>query len=106
MTPAVGISSRSSPVGAAPLPADPLVGTHVSAEIADPLSKLSLPHNFALRCDEVHPVSCEIEFRAASPGRVVALACEHGAQAHSYTPVWYSSGRLAATTALVARRCG
>jgi hypothetical protein len=96
----------SSPVGAAPLPADPLVGTHVSAETTCPLSKVSLPHNFGLRCAEVQPVRCDIEFRAASPERVVALACEHGAQAHCFTPAWYSSGRLAAMTALVARRCG
>jgi hypothetical protein len=96
----------SSPVGAAPLPANPLVGTHVPADNASPPSSVSFPHNFELRCDEVQPVRCEIQFRAASPERVVALACEHGAQAHCYTPVWYSSGRLAAMAALVARRRG
>jgi hypothetical protein len=96
----------SSPVGAAPLPADPLVGTHVSAETACPLSKVSLPHNFGLRCDEVQPVRCDIQFRAASPQRVVALACEHGAQAHCYTPAWYSAGRLAAMAGMVTPRSG
>jgi hypothetical protein len=97
----------SSPVGAAPLPADPLVGTHVSAETADPLSKVSLPHNFELRCDDVQPVRCDIQFRAASPERVLALACEHGAQAHCYTPAWYSPRRLAAMAEIVSRpRCG
>ena len=33
---------------------------------------------------------------------VVALACEHGALVHGFTPVWYSAERRAAIAAVVA----
>ena len=71
-----------------------------------PPSPVSFPHAFELRCAAVQPVRCDVQLRAASAERVVMLACEHGAQAHCYTPAWYSSERLAAMTAMATQHSG
>lgn len=47
-----------------------------------------------LRCAGVHPVHCNTRLRASTPERVVVLAREHGADAHGFTPRWYTPQRL------------
>ena len=93
----------SSPVGAVPLPADPVVGTSVQADDAPPPSLVSFPHAFELWCGEVQPLHCDVRLRAACPEHVVMLACEHGPWAHGYTRAWYRPDRLAAMAARVTR---
>jgi hypothetical protein len=61
---------------------------------------------FELRCADVHPVGCEEALRARSAHDLVALACEHGGLVHGFTPVWYSSERLASIAAAVTARPG
>jgi hypothetical protein len=56
---------------------------------------------FEVRCADVHPVECEEALRAPSAHGLVALACEHGGLVHGFTPVWYSSERLASIAAAV-----
>jgi hypothetical protein len=56
---------------------------------------------FELRCADVQPYRCEETLRARNPRDVVALACEHGARVHGFTPVWYSAERLTAMAAAV-----
>lgn len=58
---------------------------------------------FRLRCADAHPVGCDVELVSSSRDDVVSRACEHGASAHGFTPVWYSPGRLAAIAAEVAQ---
>ncbi len=47
-----------------------------------------------LRCAGVHPVHCDMRLRASTAERVVLLACEHGADAHGFTPRWYTPQRV------------
>jgi hypothetical protein len=47
-----------------------------------------------LRCAGVHPVHCNTRLRASTPELVVVLAREHGADAHGFTPRWYTPQRL------------
>lgn len=61
---------------------------------------------FELLCAEVHPVRCDVRLRSASPQQLVRLACAHGAEAHGFTPAWYSSKRLAAMAKLVSGHHG
>ena len=61
---------------------------------------------FEVRCADVHPVGCEEALRAPSAQDLVALAREHGGLAHSFTPVWYSSERLASIAAAITTRPG
>jgi predicted small metal-binding protein len=61
------------------------------------------PGGFRLRCAEVHPVHCDVALESPSTAEVVARIRAHGASAHGYTPVWYSSSRLASMAAAVIR---
>ncbi len=61
---------------------------------------------FELRCADVHPCRCERTLRAPYAQDVVALACDHGAHVHGFTPVWYSPERLAVIAAAVTTRPG
>ena len=54
-----------------------------------------------LPCDRVHPVSCSEVLHASSPAGVVAIAMEHGAGAHGFTPAWYTQDRRRAMAAAV-----
>jgi hypothetical protein len=55
---------------------------------------LSVDDVCELRCAGVHPVHCNTRLRASTPERVVVLACEHGADAHGFTPRWYTPQRV------------
>ena len=48
-----------------------------------------------LRCADVHPVHCDAEWTAPSASELVAIAVEHGAHAHGFTPRWYTAERIA-----------
>ena len=54
-----------------------------------------LPHNFELRCGEVHPVRCNVAIRAMSREEVTSRMCAHGAIVHGFTPSWYHAARIA-----------
>ena len=57
--------------------------------------------DFQLRCADVHPTACDQTLRAQRPDHVVELAREHGALVHGFTPVWYSTQRLAIIAAAI-----
>jgi hypothetical protein len=61
-----------------------------------PASGAALPvrHDFALRCAAVHPVHCDVRWRASSLQSLVRLARAHGAAAHGFTPRWYDAARV------------
>ena len=59
---------------------------------------------FELRCADVHPAGCEEALRARSAHYLVALARDHGGLVHGFTPVWYSSERLASIAAAITTR--
>lgn len=101
-----GVASKLSLVGGAPSRADPVVGTRVVAETVSPTSAASSPHVFEVGCAELHPVRCDVLLRGADLESLVSIAREHGAHAHGFTPVWYSSRALAAMAAIVSQRCG
>ena len=102
MTPASGVSSVLSPDDAAALDTDRHAAT---TALKGPVRRPSRP-TFELRCGDVHPLGCEESLRARSARDLVALACEHGGLAHSFTPVWYSSERLAGIAAAITTRRG
>ena len=54
-----------------------------------------------LACDRVHPVSCSEVLHASSLAGLVAIAMEHGASAHGFTPAWYTQDRQHAMAAAV-----
>lgn len=74
----------------------------VSGSPAGPMA----PRTFELRCRDVHPAGCDQTVRADGFQTVIALACEHGALAHGFTPAWYSSERLHAMGDEVTERSG
>ncbi len=57
-------------------------------------------------CKSLHGVRCDTKFRANSPSEVVAMANDHGAHAHGFTPVYYSSAKLDAMLASVTGQMG
>jgi hypothetical protein len=101
-----GVASKFSLAGAAPSRADPVVGTPVVAETVSPRSAASSPQMFELGCAELHPVRCDVRLRGADLESLVSIACEHGAHAHGFTPVWYSSRAFAVMAEIAAQRCG
>ncbi|MGZ6707306.1 MAG: hypothetical protein ACXVFN_10225 [Solirubrobacteraceae bacterium] len=62
---------------------------------------------FEVCCRDVHPAGgCDQTVRADGFQAVIALACEHGAFAHGFTPAWYSAERLHTIADAVAERSG
>ena len=51
-----------------------------------------------VRCEDVHPVRCDVAFRASGDQALTDRVRAHGASAHGFTPVWYSRERIAAIT--------
>ena len=102
VTPASGASSVLSPDDAAALD----TGRHAAMPAPKgPVRRPSRP-TFELRCADVHPLGCEEALRARSAHDLVALACDHGGLVHGFTPVWYSSKRLASMAAAITTRPG
>jgi hypothetical protein len=93
VTPTGSSSCVLAPDDAATSNTDPDAARHVPKERVWP--------TFELRCADVHPSGCEEAWRARHAHDLVALACEHGAHVHSFTPVWYTSERLADIAAAV-----
>ena len=58
-------------------------------------------HRFRLRCDDAHPVPCDVAWSGSNAAELVAVAAAHGANAHGFTPAWYSPTRVAAMTVAV-----
>jgi MerR HTH family regulatory protein/Protein of unknown function (DUF1059) len=50
----------------------------------------------SLRCADVHPVTCDVEWTALSASELVAKAVDHGVDAHGFSPGWYTRKRIAA----------
>jgi hypothetical protein len=86
--------SASSPDTAAGSRPDPRSAALAPSERSLRPAGALLPQAFEVRCADIHPGGCGTALRAERPGDVVALACEHGALAHGFTPVWYSAERL------------
>jgi hypothetical protein len=59
-----------------------------------------------LACEQLHPVHCAERLRADSPNELIAIAMEHGARKHGFTPVWYTQGRRAAMAMAAMRHLG
>ena len=59
------------------------------------------PRRFSLRCDDAHPVPCDVAWSGSTAAELVAVASAHGANAHGFTPAWYSPMRVAAMTVAV-----
>ncbi|MGZ6575674.1 MAG: hypothetical protein ACXVHJ_32245 [Solirubrobacteraceae bacterium] len=102
MTPASGVSSVLSPDDAAALDTDRHAATPPPTE---PVRRPSRP-TFELRCADIHPFGCEEALRARSAHDLVALARDHGGLVHGFTPVWYSSERIAGIAAAITTRPG
>ena len=51
-----------------------------------------------VRCEDVHPVRCDVALRASGNQALTARVRAHGASVHGFTPVWYSRERIAAIT--------
>jgi len=100
VTPASSVSSVLSPDDAAALDTDRHAATPAPKGPVRPPWRPT----FELRCTDVHPCGCEEALRARSAHDLVALACEHGGLVHGFTPVWYSSERLASIAAAVTTR--
>jgi hypothetical protein len=64
--------------------------------VALPKSRAPFPRRFELRCDDAHPVRCEVTFRSSMREQLIDEACAHGANDHGFTSGWYSVERLAA----------
>jgi hypothetical protein len=62
---------------------------------AAPRARAPFPRRFEVQCRDVHPVRCDVAFRASSYEESVDLARAHGASVHGFTPEWYSAERLA-----------
>jgi hypothetical protein len=77
-------------------PTDPVVPPAVPATVPD---RRGVAPGLELRCSEVHPVQCDVALRGSSPDDLTARACDHGASAHGFTPVWYTRHRIAAIAA-------
>lgn len=58
-------------------------------------------HRLRLRCDDAHPVPCDVAWSGSTAAELVAVASAHGADAHGFTPAWYSLTRVAAMTVAV-----
>jgi predicted small metal-binding protein len=54
-----------------------------------------LPRRLELRCGDVHPVRCDVAFRAMTREELTKRMCAHGAIAHGFTPSWYHAARIA-----------
>lgn len=44
-------------------------------------------------CELLHPVTCAQHLHGTDADDLVAVAMEHGARVHGFTPVWYSQDR-------------
>ena len=95
MTPANRFSFVPLPHDAATSSAGFGVATLAPREPVRAVARASLPQRFEVRCADVHALSCEETLRAERFTDVVALACQHGALLHGFTPAWYSRQRLA-----------
>ena len=56
-----------------------------------------------LACESLHPVRCTAVFNAPSPAGLVAIAMEHGARVHGFTPAFYNQDRQDTMLATVMR---
>lgn len=56
-----------------------------------------------LACESLHPVRCAAYVNASSPTGLVAVAMEHGARVHGFTPAFYSRDRQDTMLATVMR---
>lgn len=54
-----------------------------------------LPQTLVLRCDDVHPVRCDVAIHATSREELTNRMCAHGALVHGFTPTWYHPARVA-----------
>ena len=61
---------------------------------------------FELCCADVHPHGCAEMLQACHSSDMFAIAREHGARVHGFTPTWYSERRLAVMAAVVAQTDG
>jgi len=61
------------------------------------------PLGIEVSCERLHPFGCAEVLRASSPDELVAIAMEHGAYAHGFTPAWYTAKQQEAMAATVAR---
>jgi hypothetical protein len=57
---------------------------------------------FRLRCSDVHPVRCGVALGSSDVEDLVSQTRAHGANAHGFTPAWYSPQRIAAIAAAAA----
>ncbi len=58
---------------------------------------------FDMRCERFHPVHCPDSLRADSSSAMVAVAMDHGAWVHGFTPAFYSEAKRRAMAAEVTR---
>jgi hypothetical protein len=102
VTPASSVSSVLSPDDATALDTDRHAATTA------PKASVRWPSRpaFELRCADVHPAGCGEALRARSAHDLVALTRDHGGLVHGFTPVWYSSERLASIAAAITTRPG
>ena len=61
------------------------------------------PVPIEMACERLHPVHCAEALLATSVVGLLAVAMEHGARAHGFTPVWYTQDKQDAMTAAVLR---
>jgi predicted small metal-binding protein len=54
-----------------------------------------LTQRFEVRCDDVHPVRCNLAIRASDSNELTDRICAHGAMVHGFTPAWYHPARIA-----------
>ncbi len=59
-----------------------------------------------MACERLHPVRCAEVLLATSVGGLLAVAMEHGACVHGFTPAWYSREKRNAMTAAVMHHLG
>lgn len=59
-----------------------------------------VPRTCEVLCADVHPVQCEVAFRASSTEALTDSVRAHGASVHGFTPVWYSRERIARIAAI------
>lgn len=59
---------------------------------------------FEMSCEELNSAGCTKLLQASSVAEMVAVAQEHGAFVHGFTPVWYNRKRLTAMATAITRR--
>ncbi len=84
----------------------PRRGVATRSSLPDGPRPAPLPHVFELACSAVHPVRCGVLLTSLDRDDLIELTCEHGAQAHGFTPAWYGPRRLIEMAAMVTQRCG